>query len=138
MLYVFTKSRIVILHGVKIPLKSDGSFFTLDGAKMDQKQVLHYIISHLRDWFNDDIPNPPPLRLIISGVAGSGKSVLINTIVTTVRKMFGKTKSVKIVAPTGQAAYNAGGTTCHHGIGVSIEKGIDEGLSGTKMKDMLE
>ncbi|MCL7044102.1 hypothetical protein MKW94_009965, partial [Papaver nudicaule] len=48
------------------------------------------------------------IRLIVSGGAGTGKSTLINAIVHSIRQLFGKNKAVKIMAPTGVAAYNIG------------------------------
>jgi hypothetical protein len=122
-----------------IPKKHDGSEFRLQDATDDQAQVLTYILDHLYKWFDEtQLHKPEPLRVIISGVAGSGKSTLTNTIVTAIRKIFGKTKAVKVVAPTGQAAFNAGGTTCHHGLGVSIDKGMEEGISPAKLKQLLQ
>jgi hypothetical protein len=50
-----------------------------------------------------------PLRMTVLGCAGSGKSVLINTLVGCIRKMFNN--SVFVTAPTGAAAYNVGGQT---------------------------
>src|SRR5687767_5051892 len=52
--------------------------------------------------------------MTLSGVTGSGKSTLINTLVTAIRKITQKTNSVYVVGPTGAADYNAGGVTGHH------------------------
>src|SRR5687767_15904966 len=57
--------------------------------------------------------NFTPLRLTLCGVAGSGKSTLINTLVTAIRKITRKTNSVYVCGPTGSAAFNAGGETCY-------------------------
>ena len=54
-----------------------------------------------------------PLRMTLCGVAGSGKSTLINNLVTAIQKITQKSNSVHVVAPTGSAAFNAGGETCH-------------------------
>src|SRR6476469_5014882 len=58
------------------------------------------------------------LRMTLSGVAGSGKSTLINTLVTAIRKITGKTNSVYVCGPTGSAAFNAGGETIHRLFGI--------------------
>ena len=42
-----------------------------------------------------------PLRLTVIGKAGSGKSFLIHTIITAVRKLTGIDESVIICGPTG-------------------------------------
>jgi len=51
--------------------------------------------------------------MTLCGVAGSVKSTLINTLVTAIRKITQKTNSVYVCGPTGAAAFNAGGETCH-------------------------
>lgn len=51
--------------------------------------------------------------MTLFGVAGSGKSTLINTLVTIIRKITQKTNSVYVCGPTGTAAFSAGGVTCH-------------------------
>ena len=51
--------------------------------------------------------------MTLCGVAGSGKSTLINTLVTIIRKVTQMTNSVHVCGPTGSAAFNAGGETCH-------------------------
>ena len=52
-------------------------------------------------------------RVIIEGKAGSGKSTLIHTIVATVRSTFQRNDVVRVCAPTGSAAFCAGGKTIH-------------------------
>jgi len=51
--------------------------------------------------------------MTLCGVAGSGKSTLINRLVTAIRKITQKTNSVYVCGPTGSAAFNAGGVTCN-------------------------
>jgi predicted GTPase len=47
--------------------------------------------------------------MTIMGAAGTGKSVLINTLVTVLRVMFDDNDVVHVAAPTGTAAFNVGG-----------------------------
>ena len=79
---------------------------------------MSYILQYFKEWY--EIANSPelqeiftPLRMTLCGVAGSGKSTLINTLVTAIRKITKKTNSVYVCGPTGSAAFNAGGETCH-------------------------
>ena len=58
-------------------------------------------------------------RLTMSGAGGSGKSVLINTIASVVRKAFGRSDAVHVCGPTGSAAFNAGGVTMHRLFGIA-------------------
>jgi hypothetical protein len=93
--------------------------YSIDACREYQKKVLSYILQYLKRWY--ELENTPdslrafkPLRMTLCGVAGSGKSTLINTLVTAIRKITQKTNSVYVCAPTGSAAFNAGGETCHH------------------------
>ena len=86
-------------------------------VKSKKSIIIH--LQYFKKWY--EIANSPklqdkftPLRMTLCGVAGSGKSTLINTLVTAIRKITGKTNSVYVCGPTGTAAFNAGGETCHH------------------------
>jgi predicted GTPase len=80
---------------LEVPLKSDGRRFELDNLLEDQRQIMTVILCKLREWLphlniEDDceICHFKPLRMPIMGAAGTGKSVLINTLVTMLRVMF--------------------------------------------------
>jgi hypothetical protein len=51
--------------------------------------------------------------MTIMGCGGTGKSVLINTLVSCIRKIFKDNDTVFVTAPTGAAAYNVRGSTIH-------------------------
>jgi hypothetical protein len=59
-----------------------------------------------------------PLRLIVRGAAGTGKSYIINTIVSYLRMMFGDNDVVHVLAPTGIAAFNVLEETLHRCAGI--------------------
>lgn len=64
------------------------------------------------------IPKPDPFCLFLTGGAGVCKSHLVRTIVQTVIRIFainnqGNENHVLVCAPTGVAAYNISGYTCH-------------------------
>lgn len=92
--------------------------YSVDACSEDQKKVMSYILQYFKRWQELE-KNPElieaftPLRMTLCGVAGSGKSTLINTLVTVIRKITQKNNSVYICGPTGSAAFNAGGETCH-------------------------
>ena len=100
-----------------IPLKNDGTHYKTKDLHEDQTEIITYILQKLQQWITTDYSKniaPKPLRMTIAGVAGSGKSTLINTLVTILRNCFQTKNAVKVCGPTGAAAYNAGGVTCHH------------------------
>lgn len=100
---------------LNLPLKEDGTEYTIDDLYKDQKDVVTVVLDTLHEFLTmDDLREFKPLRITINGQGGSGKSVVINTIVTLIRKMFGFNDVVRVVAPTGVAAYNVNGETFHH------------------------
>ena len=97
-----------------LPLKENGKKYSPDDLFDDQKAVVGVVMDKIREWLeSDDLTNFQPLRLIINGAGGSGKSVVINTIVTLMREMFCANDVVKVAAPTGTAAFNVTGETLH-------------------------
>jgi hypothetical protein len=68
-----------------------------------------------------------PLRLKVCGAAGTGKSFIINTIVSYMRCMFDDNYVVRVTAPTGMAAFNILGETLHIFVGLdwrNMKKGM--------------
>jgi len=107
----------------------------------DQLQIFATVMAKLEEWMTtDDLTKFEPLRLIINGAGGSGKSVVLNTIITYMRKMYDSNGVVKVVAPTGTAAYNVGGETFHHllNMRVSHKEYIADTLSPDKRKRLVK
>ena len=80
--------------------------YSIDTCRDDQKEVLAYILQYFKTWYESDkTANSAqaftPLRMTLCGVAGSGKSTLINTLVTAIRKITKRTNSVYVCGPTG-------------------------------------
>ena len=87
--------------------------YCIDDCRDDQKEVLTFILQYFKSWYKSDktpesIRAFTSLQMTLCGVAGSGKSTLINTLVTVIRKITQKTNSVYVCGPTGSAAFNAG------------------------------
>jgi hypothetical protein len=100
---------------LKLPTRYDGSFYELQSSTTDQADILAYILDFIKSSFElENETTPVPIRMTITGVAGSGKSTLIHTLTTALRKMFDSNDSVIVCAPTGNAASNVHGTTCHY------------------------
>jgi hypothetical protein len=85
------------------------------------------ILKKIKEWLsltgatNERKNKFKPLRMTVLGCGGTGKSVIINTLVTCIRKIFQDNNSVFVTAPTGAAAYNVGGTTIHKEFRVSVK-----------------
>ena len=102
-------------------------------SQLNQKQ--REIFNVINRWARQTVQNRssdnplkiPPLRLFITGNAGTGKSFLIKTLYSSVSKTLNfRTSSVEkpkvlLLAPTGVAAINISGTTIHSGLGIPVE-----------------
>ena len=67
--------------------------------------------------------NPPPLRMIVSGTAGTGKSYLIHCLQLLLQHQ------VHVAAPTGVAAFNIDGHTLHSLLGLPTRGDFRESIS---------
>ena len=76
---------------------------TADPQQLQGKQLLAYTIVHQ----HLESENSPPLRMIVSGTAGTGKSYLIHCLRLLLQDR------VFVAAPTGVAAFNVDGYTLH-------------------------
>ena len=76
---------------------------TADPCKLQGKQLQVYTIIQQHQSAN----NPPPLRMIVSGTAGTGKSYLIHCLRLLLQR------ELVVAAPTGVATFNIDGHTLH-------------------------
>lgn len=74
----------------------------------DQSVVLNIVMR-----FSNKSENYKPLRMIISGSAGSCKSFLIKCLVKSICSLFNSNKSVQVLCPTGNSANLISGVTLH-------------------------
>ncbi len=90
-----------------------------------QLQVYQTVLQH----FHHQHPNP--LRMIVCGTAGTGKSYLIHCI----RKLL--LHRVRVVAPTGVAAFNVAGQTLHSLLDLPT-KGEFKDLEGDRLQHLQQ
>lgn len=64
-----------------------------------------------------------PIRLIVSGQGGTGKSQIIKVLSSKINKEFDSALAVIVTAPTGLAAFNVYGTTIHRALCLPVEHG---------------
>ncbi len=102
---------------ILLPLKTDGSEYEINQLRGDQRDIFDHIFMKFSKWWKlknkTKATEKELVCMIIRGQAGSGKSTLDNTIVTTIRRMFQHTNSAVVCAPTGGSANQAGGETIH-------------------------
>ena len=99
----------------------------VDMLNADQRHVFDNIKSHLVHQVNHEngkcqCSDLKPLTMFISGVGGTGKSYLIETIKELVNSLWSSEDVLcAVAAPTGLAAFNNGGITMHRLFRLPIE-----------------
>ncbi len=71
------------------------------------------------------------------GCGGTGKSYIINTIISIVRNMTQMNDTIKVGAPSGVAAYNIQGSLLHCLLVINVSRPEDK-LTGTVLENMQE
>ena len=92
------------------------------------------------------VTGPDPFHVFLIGRAGTGKNLLVRAIVQTVNRICRTNKQtedvhVLVCAPTGAAAYNIAGQTCHSAFLLPLHKKRDDdylSLSMEKLGTMKE
>lgn len=84
----------------------------------DQKEIMFYVLKSIKMWLEDD-PGFRPVQLTVRGKGGTGKTTLLKTITSVVRRMFNSKTAVQVSGPTGVCSCNAGGCTDHHLFGIN-------------------
>ena len=99
-----------------------------DPALLQGKQLAAYNI--VKDHFAEG-ENIQPLRMIVSGTAGSGKSYLIQCL----KKLLGDV--LNVTAPTGAAAFIVDGRTLHTLLSLPV-KGDFKDLEGKRLQTIQQ
>ena len=116
--------------------------YKLEDLKPDPLHAAYIILKKIKEWIEcDDFSTFVPLRCTLDGKGGTGKSVLINTIVSVLRRRFNLNNVVAVAAPTGTAACNVNGVTLHS-FSAQTPEDMDRehkpgNLNKTKMEKLL-
>ena len=90
------ENAVIDENKLELPTTSNGELYSIHFCGPGQKEILARVLMKLREWVelpsrietNHETNKFAPLRMTVSGEAGSGKSVLIYALVTVVRSMF--------------------------------------------------
>ena len=129
-----------------LPTRSDGSTYEPEQLNDDQAQVFYQVMTSLKDWItykreqNGKTTKPhskkfQQLLMTVAGVGGSGKSTLVKTIITVIRRIFQFNSTAQVAAPTGSASFNGGGVTMHRLFGLPV--GSSKGVMGAEKEKKL-
>ena len=102
----------------------------IDMLNEDQRRIFEQVADHMKhqhrhEYGDCKCKDLKPLHIFVSGVGGTGKSFLIETIRSLVKEIWkdhiGDDTTCAVAAPTGLAAYNVGGVTVHRLFQLPIE-----------------
>jgi hypothetical protein len=109
---------------LKIPMTKDGKEYSIESMAPEQKNVVLAVIHTIVKFLKKD-KSYVPFRATIMGCGGTGKSYIINTILTIIRNMTRSNGTLLIGAPSGTAAFNVQGSTLHHLLGIGVARPED-------------
>ena len=114
-------SEVSVLQG-RIP--DEDYYGLLESLNVKQQMILKHILKCVKT-------KDEPLHLFVTGGAGVGKSVLINTIYQSLQRYLGSKEGedpentrILLCAPTGTAAYNIRGLTNHKAFNIRVYQSI--------------
>lgn len=102
----------------------------VDVSTLNEKQQLAYsiILQHHLDIKQP----PPPLRMIVCGTAGTGKSYLISAIAQTLDQ------SCILTGTTGMASFNICGKTLHSTLNLPVKSTTQQPLQGSALQRLQQ
>ncbi|PZC79192.1 hypothetical protein B5X24_HaOG216756 [Helicoverpa armigera] len=128
---------------------TDAEFHSMvSSMNVEQKNIYDKITTRIRDEVINTTSTSEnlPLKLFITGGAGSGKSFVLKTLVHQIQRCYAPTVDqvlhasfVEITAPTGVAARLVNGKTLHSAFSLGIEKGratVYRQMTGQRLEDM--
>jgi hypothetical protein len=121
---------------LKIPKRDDGSYFMHADLYPDQQAIFYHVMGKIKEFVTSNGVPTSPLHLTINGPGGSGKSVLILTLVSALRRMFQSNTVCQVATPTGSSAFNVQGETVHR-LGL-MGLGKEEAMSKSKREQLLK
>ena len=103
----------------EIPLRSNGQPYSIDDLSDQQRIIVLATVDTVLKFLNND-DDYKPLRATVMGMGGCGKSMVINTIISIIVKLTKCNDTVKVAAPSGNAAWNVRGCTLHSLLKINV------------------
>ena len=99
------KEQADAVDNLVIPTQTNGNEYDAEQMSGKQKAIVYNAVDTVIKFLNNDL-SYKPIRATIMGSAGTGKSFIINTIISMVKKLTGSNDTVQIAALSGAAAFN--------------------------------
>ena len=113
------KDQAQAIDNLFIPTQKNGDAYDVEMLSDEQKSIVYDAVDTVMKFLTND-PNYKPMRATIMGSGGTGKSFIINTIISMVRTITCSNDTVQIAAPSRAAAFNVQGSTIHNLLGVRV------------------
>ena len=107
------KDQAQAIDNLVIPNQKNGNAYDVEMLSDEQKSVVYDAVDTVMKSLAND-PNYKPMRATIMGSGGTGKSFIINTIISMVRTLTCSNEPIQIGVPSGAAAFNVQGSTIHN------------------------
>ena len=121
---------------LRIPKKSNGDVYRIEALNEEQKIVVICALEAVVKFLTND-ETYKPLRATVVGCGGTGKSYIINTLISVMRNYTQINDTVKVAAPSGGAAYNVGGCTLHRCLNLSVDpEKLAKDLTAEKQEEL--
>ncbi len=121
-----------------IPKKSKNQQYTLNTLNKEQKIIFICTLEAVVKFLTND-KKYKTLRATVVGCGGTGKSYIINTLISIMRRYTRLNNTFKVAAPSGGAAYNVGGCTLHWCLNLSVDpEELAKDLSTEKQVELSE
>lgn len=117
------------------------SLIDLDTLEGEQRQVFDCFIDNYKAVLSGDNPPASCMQINIDGTAGCGKTYLIRAICQELRRLAsenGLRDPVRVLAPSGVAAWNISGRTVHSGLAIPATYGSFAKLSGARLATLQQ
>lgn len=111
----------------------------LETLEVEQRNVLDRCIDMFLRTMQGSVVSP--LRANIDGTAGCGKTYLIRAICQELRRLaaeLGNPEPVRVLAPSGVAAWNINGQTIHSALGIPASNGTFVPLTGSRLATLQQ
>ena len=117
--YKIASDQATAEDDIILPRQKNGELYSVDKSEQ-QREIVYRAVETIVKFLNND-PTYKPMRATIMGCGGTGKSFIINTIISMVRKLTSCNDTVQVAAPSGAAAFNVQGSTIHRLLSVSVK-----------------
>ena len=122
------RNQVQAVNNLVISTQRTGDTYDVENMSDKQRTIVYAVVDTVIKFLNNG-PKYRPMRANVIGCGGTGKSFIVNTIISMVRKLTCSIGTVHIAVSSGATTFNVQGSTIHNLLQVrmsNLEKGIPE------------